>query len=44
MAEYKYFFNDRPISEQEWHEIVGMDADTVEITESNMAEEQLSLF
>lgn len=44
MAEYKYFFNEKPISEQEWCELVNVDADTVEITESNAAEEQLSLF
>ena len=44
MEEYKYFFNDKPISEQEWYEVVGMNTDTVEITESNVEEEQLSLF
>lgn len=44
MAEYKYFFNDRQISEQEWYEMLDTDTSTVEITESNVAEEQLSLF
>lgn len=44
MAEYKYFFNDKPVSEKEWYELVNADTDTVEITESNIAEEQLSLF
>lgn len=44
MAEYKYFFNDKPVSEQEWYELVKADADTVEIIEINREEEQLSLF
>ena len=44
MAEYKYFFNDKPVSEQEWYEMVKADTDTVEITESNIEKSSYHYF
>lgn len=49
MAEYKYFFNDKPVSEQEWYEIVKVDEEEKLLRSHFVAgqaseEEQLSLF